>query len=149
MAETIHAGCIVVGEAGLLIRGASGAGKSTLAREILFHANQAGLFRRLVSDDRTRIEVRHGRLVARPVEPLVGCMEVRGVGIIRQPFEPAALIRLIIDLCDDPPRYPKEQDAYINVCGVTLPRMQGQNGGFLADMALDRLSCVCDTVMTL
>jgi HPr kinase/phosphorylase len=149
MAETIHAGCIVVGEAGLLIRGESGAGKSTLAREILFHANRAGLFQRLVSDDRTRIGARHGRLVASPVEPILGCMEVRGVGIIRQTFEPAAVIRLVIDLCDDPPRYPKEQDAYITFCGVTLPRMQARNGGFSADIALNRLSCVCDTVMTL
>ncbi len=30
-----HASCVVVGEAGVLIRGPSGSGKSTLAREIL------------------------------------------------------------------------------------------------------------------
>ena len=66
---TIHAGCVLVGEAGLLIRGASGSGKSTLAREVVSRAVQAGRFGRLVSDDRTRIEARHGRLVAHPVEP--------------------------------------------------------------------------------
>ena len=54
--ETIHAGCVLVGEAGLLIRGASGSGKSALAREVVSLALGTGRFGRLVSDDRTRLE---------------------------------------------------------------------------------------------
>jgi HPr kinase/phosphorylase len=147
--ETTHAGCVVVGEAGLLIRGASGSGKSTLAREVVSLARQSGGFARLVSDDRTRLEPHHGRLLARPVEPLDGCIEVFGLGIVRQPFEPAAIIRLVIDLCEDLPRYPEEQDKHVVLCGVMVPRVRLRAGASSADIALGCLSGVCDTVVTL
>ena len=103
-AETIHASCVVIGEAGVLIRGRSGSGKSTLAREMVLHTLQAGRFGCLVSDDRTRLRVQHGRLLASPVEPLAGHLEIHGLGITRQPYEPSAVIRLVIDLSEDPPR---------------------------------------------
>jgi len=149
MPETLHASCLVVDEAGILVRGESGSGKSSLTREILFHAGQAGRFCRLISDDRTRIRARNGRVIASSVEPVSGCLEIRGIGIVRRPFEPAAVIRLIIDLSDDPPRYPDEQDATTDLCGVMLPRIRARAGAFSADIALDRLSGVCDTVVTL
>jgi serine kinase of HPr protein (carbohydrate metabolism regulator) len=148
-AETIHACCVVVGEAGLLIRGASGAGKSSLAREILFHGGRTGRFCRLVSDDRTKLRSQHGRLVASPAEPIAGCIEIRGLGIVRQPFEPAAVIRLVIDLSDDPPRHPDARDAQVEFCGVMVPRIHGRAGTPSADIALALLSGVCDTVVTL
>jgi HPr kinase/phosphorylase len=146
---TIHACCVVVGEAGLLIRGASGSGKSTLAREMVVRAGQAGRFGRLVSDDRTRLEPRHGRLLARPVEPLGGCIEICGLGIVRQPFETAAIVRLVIDLCESPPRYPEEEDKHVILCGVMVPRVRMQAGATSADLAVSCLSCVCNTVVTL
>jgi serine kinase of HPr protein (carbohydrate metabolism regulator) len=139
----------VVGETGILIRGGSGSGKSSLTRQILFHAGQAGRFARLVSDDRARVTAMNGRVVAFPVEPVSGCMEIRGIGIVRQPFEPAAVVRLIIDLSDDPPRYPELQDATVEICGVLLPRIHARAGAFSADIALGHLSGLCDTVMTL
>jgi serine kinase of HPr protein (carbohydrate metabolism regulator) len=138
-----------VGEAGLLIRGDSGAGKSTLAREVVSRARQAGFFARLVSDDRTRIEAKYGRLVARPVEPLEGLMEIHGFGIVRQPFEPAAVIRLVVDLCGEPPRYPDEKDRNIILCGIMIPRLRMRAGAVSADVALSCLRGVCDTVVTL
>ena len=147
--ETIHAGCVLVGEAGLLIRGVSGSGKSTLAREVVSLALRAGRFGRLVSDDRTCLEVHHGRLLARPVEPLGGHIEVFGLGIVRQSFEKAAVVRLVVDLCDDPARYPEEQDKHVILCGVMIPRIRMQAGAISADVALDSLSGVCDTVVTL
>jgi HPr kinase/phosphorylase len=146
---TIHACCVVVGEAGLLIRGASGSGKSTLAREMVVRAAQAGRFGRLVSDDRTQLEPRHGRLLARPVEPLGGCIEICGLGIVRQPFETAAVVRLVIDLCESLPRYPEEQDKHVALCGVMVPRVRMQAGAISADIAMVCLSCVCNTVVTL
>jgi serine kinase of HPr protein (carbohydrate metabolism regulator) len=145
----IHASCVLVGEAGLLIRGESGTGKSSLVREILFHADRTGRFCRLVSDDRTRVTAHHGRLVAHPVEPLSGCLEIRGVGIVRQPFEPAAVIRLVIDLSEDVPRYPDDRDGQVDLCGVMVSRIRGRTGAMSADIALARLSGVCDTVVTL
>lgn len=147
--ETIHASCVVVGEAGLLIRGPSGTGKSSLVREILFHAERTGRFCRLVSDDRTRLTARHGRLVASPVDPLSGCLEVRGIGIVRRSFEPAAVVRLVIDLSEDPERYPEDRDGQVDLCGVMVPRIRGRDGASSADIALARLSGVCDTVVTL
>jgi len=148
-AETIHAGCVLVGEAGLLIRGPSGSGKSTLARDVISRANETGRFGRLVSDDRTRLEQHNGRLLARPVEPLGGCIEIHGLGIVRQPFETAAIVRLVIDLCDDPDRYPEEGEKQIVLCGVMIPRLRLQAGAISADIALGCLSGVCDTVVTL
>ena len=147
--ETIHAGCVLVGEAGLLIRGPSGSGKSTLAREVIARAIGTGRFGRLVSDDRTRIERRHGRLLARPVDPLGGCIEIHGLGIVRQAHEPAAVIRLVIDLCESLARYPEEQDGRVALCGVMVPRIRMQAGAVSVDIAVACLSGVCDTVVTL
>jgi HPr kinase/phosphorylase len=147
--ETIHAGCVLIGEAGLLIRGASGSGKSALAREVVSLALGTGRFGRLVSDDRTRLEAHHGRLLARAVEPLGGGLEVFGLGIVRRPFEAAAVVRLVLDLSDDPARYPEEQDRHVVLCGVMIPRIRMQAGAISADVALGCLSGVCDTIVTL
>jgi serine kinase of HPr protein (carbohydrate metabolism regulator) len=147
--ETIHAGCVLVGEAGLLIRGSSGSGKSTLAREVVSLALRGGRFGRLVSDDRTRLEAHYGRLLARPVEPLGGHIEVFGLGIVQQPFEKVAVVRLVIDLCEDPGRYPDEEDRQVVLCGVMVPRVRMQAGAISAEVALGCLSGVCDTVVTL
>ena len=147
--ETIHASCVVIGEAGVLIRGQSGSGKSTLAREMVLHALQGGRFGCLVSDDRTRLQVKHGRLLGSPVEPLAGHLEIHGLGITRQPYEPAAVIRLAIDLSQDPPRFPEAEDSNIVLCGVMVPRIRMRAGASFASIALGRLSGVCDTVVTL
>lgn len=147
--ETLHASCVVVGETGILIRGAAGAGKSTLAREIIQAARLSGLFARLVADDRTRIMVRHGRLVASPVAPLCGLVEIRGIGIVQQSFEPAAVLRLVVDLMDSPPRYPEKSEQYAVLWNIRVPRLHVQARTPTATAILGCLSCVCDTVMTL
>ncbi len=147
--ETVHASCVVIGEAGVLIRGRSGSGKSTLAREMVLHAIQTGRFGCLVGDDRTYLRVAHGRLLGSPVEPLAGHLEIHGLGITRQPYEPAAVIRLVIDLSEDPPRFPEAGDDNIVLCGVMIPRIRMRAGASFASIALGRLSGVCDTVMTL
>jgi HPr kinase/phosphorylase len=147
--ETVHASCVVIGEAGILIRGRSGAGKSTLAREIVMHTIQAGRFGCLVSDDRTELRLWNGRLVGSPIEPLAGRLEVHGLGIIRQPFEPATVIRLVIDLSEDPPRFPDEQDCNVVLCGVVMPRIRMRAGASFASIPLSYLSGVCDTIETL
>jgi serine kinase of HPr protein (carbohydrate metabolism regulator) len=123
--DTIHATCIVVGEAGILIRGEAGAGKSGLARAIMDAARGAGRFGRLVSDDRTRIARRHGRLVAQVVPSIAGRIEARGVGILAVAYEPSAVVRLVVDLTKaEPPRLPTPEDQTIVLCGVVVPRFR-------------------------
>jgi HPr kinase/phosphorylase len=147
--ETIHAGCAMIGEAGILIRGASGSGKSTLARELVRQAHANGLFACIVSDDRTRLEARNGRLVARPVASIAGYREIRGIGIVQGPFEAAAVIRLIIDLSEEVPlRHPEATDSHVRLCGVLLRRIRGQTGAPLLDITLSSLSGVYDAVVT-
>jgi HPr kinase/phosphorylase len=145
----VHATCVVIGEAGVLIRGRSGSGKSSLARELLVAAKALGAFARLVSDDRTEIEARHGRLIARSVAPIEGRLEVRGVGIVARPFEPAALVRLVVDCRPGPgDRHPHETESNTDIGNVRLPRLVHHGAPGFAPIVLWRLSDLCDTPTT-
>ncbi len=120
----IHASTIVIGEAGVLIRGPSGAGKSSLALALIGQATQAGTFARLVADDRTAIALRSGRLLARPVAPLQGLVERRGLGLTPEPHAPAAIVRLIVDIVgSEPPRLPEPEALVARLAGIDLPRL--------------------------
>ena len=135
--DTIHATCIVVGEAGILIRGEAGTGKSALARTIVDIASRAGRFARLVSDDRTRIALRHGRLVAQVVPSIAGRIEARGVGILAVAHESSAVVRLVVDLTKaEPPRLPAPEDQTIVLCGVVVPRLRQCSNASLPGLVL-------------
>lgn len=122
---TLHATCVVVGEAGILIRGPSGTGKSTLAQALIAAAGRTG-FARLVCDDRVRVENCHGRLIARAVPAIAGLVEARGVGILPVAFETAAVIRLVVDGGGPPAeRLPEAAQTQTRICGVTLARIAG------------------------
>jgi HPr kinase/phosphorylase len=85
---------------------------------------QTGLLRfaRLVADDRVLLEAHHGRLLARPPAALAGLIEVRGVGIRRVEYEPAAVVGLVVDLAaEDAERLPATGEA--TVSGVKLSRL--------------------------
>ncbi len=121
----IHATVIAVGEAGILIRGASGSGKSTLALALITLAAQAGRFARLVGDDRVELAARGGRLVARPVAPLEGIIERRGLGLTPEPHTGAVVVRLIVDLsAEEPARMPEPEDLVDSLAGIDLPRLR-------------------------
>ncbi len=124
-AARIHATAIAVGEAGILIRGASGAGKSTLALALIGLAAGSGRFARLVGDDRVALAASAGRLVARPVAPLEGVVERRGLGLTPEPATPATVLRLVVDLLgEEPARMPEPEDLVDNLCGIDLPRLR-------------------------
>jgi serine kinase of HPr protein (carbohydrate metabolism regulator) len=147
--QTIHATTIVLGEAGILIRGESGAGKSTFARHLIAAAASRGIFARLVADDRSRIEQRHGRLLARGVEAIAGLIEIRGIGLVRQEVEPAAVVGLIVDLSETrPERLPEPDDLTATLCGISLPRLRASAGTDLTDIVLARASGLYAAVMT-
>jgi HPr kinase/phosphorylase len=144
-----HATCVVIGEAGVLIRGPSGGGKSSLARALLEGAGVRGLFARLVSDDRTEIEVANGRVIARAVSPIEGRIEVRGVGIVEWPHETAAVVRLLVECGRGPPeRMPHESEISSGLGNVVLPSLVYSREPGFTDIVLWRLRGLRDTGVT-
>lgn len=125
MAERIHASTVVIGERGILVRGASGSGKSTLALALIEAACRRSRFARLVADDRTEIVARGGRLLARPVSPLEGLVERRGLGLTPERHLDAVVVSLIVDLVpEEPPRLPDPEDLVVTLSGIGLPRLK-------------------------
>jgi HPr kinase/phosphorylase len=123
--STVHASAVLVGTRGLLIRGDSGAGKSKLVLGLIAAAAEGRLaFARLVADDRVFITAAHGRLIARVPRELAGLLEIRGLGIRRLPHEPAAVIRLVVDLAAAATeRMPPAAATETEIEGVRLPRL--------------------------
>ncbi|MGR3805256.1 HPr kinase/phosphorylase [Marinibacterium profundimaris] len=75
--EILHASCVAINDRAVLILGPSGSGKSTLALQLMAYGA------RLVGDDRIRLSVEGGALVAWPGPGLSGLIEARGMGILR------------------------------------------------------------------
>jgi HPr kinase/phosphorylase len=122
--STIHASAMLVGSRGLLIRGDSGAGKSQLVLQLIAAAAEGRLaFARLVADDRVFVTAAHGRLIARAPRELAGLLEIRGLGIRSLPYEPAAVIRLVVDLAAASERMPPDSATETEIAGVRLPRL--------------------------
>jgi HPr kinase/phosphorylase len=148
-ATRIHASCVVLGEAGVLIRGPSGSGKSTLARTLLAEAERRGSFARLVSDDRTEVEALNGRLIARAVHPIEGQIEARGAAILTGSFEPAAVVRLVVDCGAEPAaRLPHESERNSEIGNVSLPRLVHHGDPGFAQIVLWQLGVRDDTPTT-
>lgn len=91
---TIHGTCVAFGDAGVLLRGPSGAGKSDLAMRLI----EAGAM--LVADDRVDLRNDGGRIHASAPPRLAGLLELRGTGLAKVPFRPAAALVLVADLVD-------------------------------------------------
>jgi len=121
--ETVHGTAIVVGEAGILVRGASGAGKSSLALALIARARQDGRFSQLVADDRVILQPRHGRIVMRSPERIAGLVEIRSAGLGRSSYLESALLRLLVDIDPQAPRYPDQDSGVIVMHDVTLSRL--------------------------
>ncbi|MFT4098579.1 MAG: aldolase [Rhodoblastus sp.] len=126
---TIHGVAVLIGGAGVLLRGRSAAGKSRLAEELAAEAQRRGWFGRLVADDRVRVAARGGRLVLSPHAAIAGQVERRGQGVFPVPHEAAAVLRLVVDLVDRdragdrPARMPEPLDAIAVIEGVVTPRL--------------------------
>jgi HPr kinase/phosphorylase len=120
---TIHANALLVGARGVLLRGPSGSGKSALTLDLIAQAQAQGLFARLIGDDRLSLSNHNGRIVARPHPAIAGAIEVRGVGVTRCAYEPAGVIRLIVDLVEKVERMPDSGSLTAKLCGATLPRL--------------------------
>ncbi len=122
----IHASGAVIGETGILIRGASGAGKSRLVLTLTSMAEALGYFARLVGDDRIYLERSGGRLVARGHPAIQGAIEWRGQGILHTSFLDSVVLGLVIDLDSsgtEPLRCPADGNLEITLAGVKVAAM--------------------------
>lgn len=113
--DILHASCVAVDGRGLLILGPSGAGKSTLAIRLV------ALGAALVSDDRTLVSVRDGRLVGDcPRAAMKGLIEARGIGLLRAPATESVPLTLAIDLGQpETDRLPPQRK--VTILGIPLP----------------------------
>lgn len=109
MPSSLHATAIAVGGRAALIRGPSGSGKSDLALRCILqgaHLPSAGGARRqilaeLISDDQVLLERRGSDLVARAPSTIAGLIEVRGIGCVRLPAIPEAMVALVVGLMSE------------------------------------------------
>lgn len=118
MSETVHGTAVLVGAAGLLIRGASGSGKSLLAAALISRGGT------LIADDRVHLSACHGRVIAAAVGSASGMIELRGRGVLSFPCERSAVVRLLVDITrgEKLERLPADEELSAPLLGVPLPR---------------------------
>jgi HPr kinase/phosphorylase len=115
MSATLHASCVAIGGRGVLLTGASGAGKSDLALRLIDRGAV------LVGDDGVVVTARDGRLFAASGPNIAGRIEVRGIGIVTQPYLAEAPLALCVALDQPVPRMPDEPLTLRLIEGVGLP----------------------------
>lgn len=98
--QSHHACALVLGNAGVILRGASGTGKSILARNLIASWQAKGYFARWVADDQIHLMATHGRIIARVPPSIAGHMEMRHFGIQEVAYHQHAVIDLIVDIVD-------------------------------------------------
>lgn len=118
----VQATCLLIGAGAVLIRGEPGSGKSALAADLIDRCDET-TFIRLVGDDAIHVQAAGGRLVAFAPEPTRGLIEMRGIGLRPVPFEPRAVVRLVVDLvpADAVERLPEEPAPITEIAGIRLP----------------------------
>lgn len=122
-AEPLHATAISIDGRGVLLTGPAGSGKSGLAARLI-DAHHA----RLIGDDRILLTAQDGVLLAAPAPSLEGLLELRGLGLLRLPFDAPVALALAIDLvaaADAVPRLPEVQYFTHNIDGqfYQLPKL--------------------------
>lgn len=120
--RNIHGTAIVLGGAGLLLRGPSGSGKSLLALSLLDRWAARGLDAALVADDRVDLLAGPEGLTMGAPAPIAGLIELRGRGIISRPYRSPVPLHLLIDLVPDLARMPESDAFTAALLGLVLPR---------------------------
>lgn len=113
----IHASCVALEGQGVLLLGPSGAGKSDLALRLMDRGAA------LVADDRCDIFLKDQILYASAPENLAGLMEIRGLGIVEQPFRKSVTIALAVELASSYDRYPFGAHTHM-ISGHALPAIR-------------------------
>ena len=106
-----HASCAARDAHGVLLLGPSGSGKSDLLLRLLDRGFT------LIADD--QVEVSDG--VAQAPATLAGLVEIRGLGILRLPYQATAQLALAVTLGAPPTRLPQPaRDAELGVPSIAL-----------------------------
>jgi HPr kinase/phosphorylase len=99
-----HATCVSLDDYGVLILGQSGTGKSSLAAQLIVKGAT------LVADDQTDLFLFEHKLHARCAPNLNNLLELRGIGLIRVPYQNQTEVRLVVDLSHtETERMPKKR----------------------------------------
>jgi HPr kinase/phosphorylase len=120
--QLVHASCVTFADRGVLVLGQSGAGKSALALQLM------ALGAALVADDRVRLCVSDGQVLASAPPGLPALIEARGIGLLPAPLQTQAVVVLAVDLGQaEPDRLPPRRS--IDLLGVTVPLVLGPVSG--------------------
>jgi HPr kinase/phosphorylase len=135
---SLHATAVIHGESGVLILGPSGSGKSALALALMARATGAGAFCALIGDDRVFVRKAHGRLIARGAANIAGVIERRMAGLVAVRHEPAAIVRLAVELCERGRQWSRmpDDDDNLTIGEAKLPRLALDSGLSVCDQAL-------------
>ncbi len=113
----IHTTCINLNGKGVLILGAPGSGKSDLALRLIRHCGA-----KLVSDDRTDIQISENKIIAHTPSKIAGLLEVRGIGIQKMPYLETTEVNLAIELVKDFKDVPRLPDKmFYEIGGIKIP----------------------------
>ena len=114
----IHASCVAIHNAAVLLVGPAGVGKSDLALRMIDEGAE------FISDDQTLLAHEENKLIASTPDTIKGLFEVRHVGLLQLPHVNSAVVQLYIDLValdHDIERLP--DDEFITVLDVPVRRM--------------------------
>ena len=112
--ETIHASCVAIAGAGVLISGPSGAGKSDLALRLVDRGAV------LVADDYTIVRAEGEALVASVPPTIAGRIEGRGIGLVTMPHVGIVQVAMFVALGAPVERMPDALGEHV-VAGIALP----------------------------
>lgn len=123
-AVTLHASCVALGDAGILIEGPPGSGKSDLVLRLIdepgYGLGNLVLRGTLVCDDQTVIERRGDTLIASSPKPIAGLFEIRGQGVVKVDRLPEVELVLAVKLAKAAEIERMPEAAFRQIAGVTL-----------------------------
>lgn len=108
MQSNIHASCVSLKRKGILLLGDSGVGKSDMTLRLIELCGA-----KLVADDRVDIVESNHQIKAACPENIKGLLEVRGVGIVKFPYQKQTTLKLAVQLTSKPLERMPKQSFYI------------------------------------